>query len=291
MIEIKLQKALNGPEGPMMLSLDIAIDKGKLVTLYGPSGAGKTSTLRILSGLLKPDNGYIAVDGRIWLDTAKGIDLKPQERGIGYVFQDYALFPHLTIRQNLEFGLKKSQPREVVSELIHIMELENIQDRKPNTLSGGQQQRVALARALVQRPKLLLLDEPLSALDFGIRLKLQNYLQEVHKTYGLTTVLISHDIGEILKLSDWTFKLHHGKVIQQGNPTDVFTQSSLSGKFKFKGEVIQIQQEDVVFVVSVLIQNELVKIVAQESEVKELSIGDTVIVASKAFNPIIYKIK
>ncbi|MEM9648180.1 MAG: ATP-binding cassette domain-containing protein [Bacteroidota bacterium] len=291
MIDIKVQKALSGPEGPMTLNLDISIAKGKLVTLYGPSGAGKTSTLRILSGLLTPDEGYIIVDGKVWLDTAKSINLKPQERGVGYVFQDYALFPHLTIRQNLEFGLKKGQSRVKVLELLQIMELENIQDRKPNTLSGGQQQRVALARALVQKPKLLLLDEPLSALGLSIRLKLQNYLQQVHKSYGLTTILISHDTGEILKLSDWTFKLHEGKVIREGYPADVFTENNLSGKFKFKGEVIQIEQEDVVFVVTVLIQNELVKIVAQESEVQKLSVGDTVIVASKAFNPILYKIE
>ncbi|WP_422351759.1 ATP-binding cassette domain-containing protein [Flagellimonas sp.] len=290
MINIQIQKQLDGPEGPMLLDLDLQVPLGQLITLYGPSGAGKTTTLKILSGLMQPETGKIEVDNSVWLDTSKKIRLKPQQREIGYVFQDYALFPNMSVLQNLEFAQPKDKDSGIVQELIQIMELGNIQDRKPDTLSGGQQQRVALARALVQQPKLLLLDEPLSALDLKIRLKLQDYLLQVHRKYKLTTLLISHDIGEIHRLSDWVVVLEEGKVIRQGSPSEIFINQNLSGKFKFKGEVLRIEKNEVVYIVTVLIQNEVVKIIAQESEVKNLDIGDAVIVASKAFNPIIYKV-
>lgn len=291
MIEIRINKKLNGPEGEMYLNLDIGIEKGHLVTLYGESGAGKTSTLRILSGLLKPEKGFIKVDGKVWFDSEKKINLKPQERNIGYVFQDYALFPHMTVKQNLEFGTGALSDSWLVSELMDIMELGKLENRRPNTLSGGQKQRIALARALAQQPQILLLDEPLAALDLKIRLRLQDYLQQAHRKFGLTTLLISHDIGEIHKLANWVFVLDKGQVTRQGSPTDVFVNQNLSGKFKFKGEVLAIEQQEVVFIVTVLIQNEVVKIIAQESEVKDLQIGDHVLVASKAFNPIIHKIQ
>ncbi len=291
MIEIRIEKKLNGPEGEMCLDLDLRIEKGQLVTIYGESGAGKTSTLQIVSGLLKPEKGLIKVNGEVWFDAEKKIDLKPQQRNIGYVFQDYALFPHMSVRQNLEFGTSKGQSSKVVSELIDLMGLEKLQHRKPNTLSGGQKQRVALARALVQQPRLLLLDEPLAALDFKIRLKLQDYLQQLHRKFGLTTLLISHDIGEIHKLSDMVFVLEKGRIVRQGNPTAIFVNQNLSGKFKFKGEVLNIEPEEVVFIVTILIQNEVVKIIAEASDIKDLNIGDQVMVASKAFNPIIHKIK
>ena len=274
----------------MLLDVDLQIPKGKLVALYGPSGAGKTSTLQVLSGLLRPESGVIRVGDQLWLDTSNNVHLKPQQREIGYVFQDYALFPNMSVAQNLEFAQGKKKDPNRIQELIKIMELGNIQNRKPTTLSGGQQQRVALARALAQQPSILLLDEPLSALDFEIRLKLQDHLLQVHRKYGLTTLLISHDIGEINRLSDWVVVLKEGRVVQQGTPSDIFINENLSGKFKFKGEVLQIEKNEVVFIVTVLIQNQVVKIIAQEAEIKDLNIGDAVIVASKAFNPIIHKI-
>ncbi len=291
MIALTVQKKLNGPNGDMLLDLDIQIKKGQLVTLYGASGAGKTSTLRILSGLLQPEKGTIQVNGAIWFDAVTKMNRTPQTRNIGYVFQDYALFPHMTVEENLSFGLSKDGDKKEVMELLEMMELVDLKDRKPVTLSGGQKQRVALARALVQKPTILLLDEPLSALDMKIRLKLQDYILKVHKVYALTTILISHDIGEIYKLSDQVFVLEDGKVIKNGTPTEVFLNDKISGKFKFKGEVLKIEKDEVVYLVTVLIQNEVVKVIAQESEIKQLQIGDRVLVASKAFNPVIYKIE
>lgn len=291
MIDFQVRKSLEGPNGLLNLDLNIQIEAGDLVTLYGASGAGKTSALRILAGLMKANSGRIVVDGSIWLDTSNKIDMKPQERQVGFVFQDYALFPHLTALQNLEFASTDGTNKSQIAELVEIMELEKIQNRKPATLSGGQRQRLALARAIVQRPKILLLDEPLAALDMTMRLKIQTYLKKVHERYNLTTILVSHDIGEIHKLSNRVYVLEEGKVVKQGTPTEVFFNQKLSGKFKFKGNVLKIEKEDVVYVVTVLIHNEMVKVIAQESEIKNLNVGDAVLVASKAFNPIIQKIK
>ncbi|MGB5361296.1 MAG: ATP-binding cassette domain-containing protein, partial [Eudoraea sp.] len=195
MIKIDIHKNLSGSDGPMNLRIKCEIKKGELVTLYGESGAGKTSTLRILAGLLKPDKGIITVENANWVNTKNRSYLSPQNRNIGYVFQDYALFPNMTVLQNLEFASKKGQNKKVITDLIEMMELGDLQHRKPQTLSGGQQQRVALARALVRKPNILLLDEPLAALDYKIRLKLQDYIARIHNEYGLTTLLVSHDIG------------------------------------------------------------------------------------------------
>jgi len=290
MISLNIHKTLQAAEGEMTLRLNLNIERGQLVTLYGESGAGKTSTLRIISGLLKPEKGHITVNDTTWFNAENKINLKPQQRKNGYVFQDYALFPNMTVRQNLEFGLAKNQNKNIVSELINIMELGDLQQRIPETLSGGQKQRVALARALVQKPEILLLDEPLSALDIKIRLKLQDYILKVHRKFHLTTILISHDIGEIHKLSSWVFVLEKGQLINQGHPTEIFVNEKISGKFKFTGEVLKIERQEVVFIVTVLIQNEVVKVIAQEAEIERLKLGDKVIVASKAFNPVIYKI-
>jgi len=230
------------------------------------------------------------VHGNTWLDSKNKISLTPQQRKVGFVFQDYALFPNMTVKENLQFALQKNQSQQIISELIELIELGELQHRKPKTLSGGQQQRVALARALVQKPELLLLDEPLSALDLEMRNKLQKYLLQVHQEYGLTTILISHDISEILKLSDEILVIENGKIVQQGTPIEVFSQKKVSGKFQFTGEIIGMEKQGFIYILAILIGKDLVKVVADEDEAKSLSVGDTVLVASKAFNPIIKKI-
>ncbi|MCB0847577.1 MAG: ATP-binding cassette domain-containing protein, partial [Bacteroidetes bacterium] len=218
MTEIWLHKRLNAPSGKMDLEVNMAIEKGNLVALYGKSGAGKTSILRMIAGLMRPTQGKITVDNQSWCDTQHNIYLRPQQRSIGFLFQDYALFPNMTVRGNLEFALQKGQDSSIIEELIEVVELGDLQKRKPTTLSGGQQQRVALARALVQKPKLLLLDEPLSALDKEMRVKLQGYLLKVHREYGLTTILVSHDTEEVSRLADQVFWLEEGKIRQTGTP-------------------------------------------------------------------------
>lgn len=290
MIAINIQKKLQSASGEMLLNLDFEIKEHEFVTLYGASGSGKTTTLRILSGLTEADKGEITVHNETWLDTDKKIQLAPQKRKIAYVFQDYALFPNMSVRENLSYALEKGQDKTIIEELLALMELEQLQYQKPAQLSGGQKQRVALARALVRQPDILLLDEPLSAVDSEMRLKLQDYIIQVHRKYKLTTILVSHDIAEIYKMSDQVIVLENGKISKQGTPEQVFSSRLVSGKFQFVGEILKIEKENFIYIVVVLIGNNVVKIVAMEEEIKDLNIGNKVLIASKAFNPIITKI-
>lgn len=274
----------------MQLNVDVTIPKGEFVTLYGKSGAGKTSILRILAGLMQPEKGKVEVEGIIWYDSKKNISLSPQKRKVGLVFQEYALFPNMTVKENLEYALPKGDSSAIIDELIEIVELGDLKNRKPHSLSGGQQQRAALARSLIQKPQLLLLDEPLSALDAEMRSKLQQYIVRLHREYHLTTIMVSHDVSEILKMSDLVIELTHGKITKTGTSQDVFGHKELSGKFQFTGEILTIEKQDVIHIISVIIGNELVKVVADEKEANKLTIGDKVIVASKAFNPVIKKV-
>lgn len=290
MIDLHLQKQLSGPAGPMDLDAKLSIRTNALVALTGPSGAGKTSLLRMIAGLMQPDTGRLIVGDQTWYDHASNIFVKPQERSAGFLFQDYALFPNMTVRKNLEFALTKGAEGQAVDTLIDIMELTELQHRKPDTLSGGQQQRVALARSLVQRPRVLLLDEPLAALDRAMRIKLQNYLIEAHRRYGLTTILVSHDVAEILRLANRMLVMENGRIVQDGKPAEILTRSELSGKFQFVGEILAINQQDVIMVLTILVGTEVVRVVMDPVEAAELAVGDQVLVASKAFNPVIRKL-
>lgn len=293
MLELHLHKTLLAAGGSMSLKIQTQIPTGQITALFGPSGVGKTSILRMIAGLLKPENGQIIVNGQTWYSSKQKIWLKPQQRSIGYVFQDYALFPHMTVRQNLEFALStkaRKQHQATIEELIALVELQQLQQRKPHTLSGGQKQRVALARALVTQPDLLLLDEPLSALDQVMRQKLQDYLLQLHKKLNTTIILVSHEISEIFKVSHQVMVLEQGRIAKQGTPLQVFSPQQVSGKFQLVGKVLQIDKEDVFYIVVVLAGSQVIKVVANENDISDLSIGDQVLVASKAFNPLIRKI-
>jgi molybdate transport system ATP-binding protein len=290
MIHLYLEKRLTAENGEMQMHIDIDIEQGTFITIYGNSGAGKTSILRMFAGLLQPDKGLITVNNKTWFDSNNKLNIKPQQRKMGFVFQHYSLFPNMTIKENLLFALDKGQDKQIINELISITELGDLQDRKPGKLSGGQMQRVALARALVRKPGILLLDEPLSALDTNMRTRLQDYILKLHQQFNLTTILVSHDPGEVIKLSDKIFVLENGKIIKEGKPIDVFTTKKVSGKFQFSGQVIQIEKQDVIYILTILIEGSLVKIVAEEAETKGINVGDKVLVASKAFNPVIQKI-
>lgn len=242
MTEIQVKKKLNAANGEMLLAVDLQLPSRQLIGLYGKSGAGKTSLLRILAGLFSPDEAKVVVNGTTWIDSSKGILLPPQQRKVGLVFQDYALFPNMTVRENLLFALEKGQSQKMVEELIELSELGDLQHQHPRKLSGGQQQRVALARALVQRPELLLLDEPLSALDQEMREKLQHYLLRVHQAYGLTTILISHNQEEVEKMADWVVVLDDGKVVQQGKAHDVFQETAAPTSIILKGTLVKIER-------------------------------------------------
>ena len=289
MMRLDLHKKYSTAHGSWSLHIKSEIPKGSFVTLYGPSGAGKTTALRMMAGLLKPDKGILTVNDETWFDAEKKINLRPQHRQIGFVFQDYALFPHMSVRENLTYAQAENS-RTSIDDLLELMELSSLASRKPQTLSGGQQQRVALARALAQQPEILLLDEPLAALDYKFRLKLQDHLFKIHREFKLTTIMVSHDISEINRLSDIVLVLDQGRVDRQGRPDEIFVDQQISGKFRFVGEVQQIEKQGIIFIVSVLVQNQMIKVVAQPAEMQDIHVGDKVMIASKAFNPIIYKI-
>lgn len=222
MIELNLHKKLSGADGLIHLEVNISIETNELVTLYGPSGAGKTSIIRMIAGLMKPDQGSIMVNGKIWFDSQQKVHLKTQERPIGLVFQDYSLFPNMTVYENLKFALPKGNTADTIEEMLETIGLKNLRNAKPNTLSGGQKQRVALARALVREPSILLLDEPLSALDTTMRHKLQDDILAFHKRFGLTTLLVSHDYHEVIKMSDRVLVIENGKIANEGKAEEIF---------------------------------------------------------------------
>ncbi|OQX74429.1 MAG: molybdenum ABC transporter ATP-binding protein [Campylobacteraceae bacterium 4484_4] len=291
MIEISVKKRLQGVEGTIDLKIGTTIETGAFVSIFGASGAGKTTLLRMISGLERPDEGRIVVDGEVWFDSARKIDLPPQKRRTGFVFQDYALFPNMSVRENLAYALEKGDDPKSIERLLERVGLSALADRYPSQLSGGQRQRVAMARALVRHPKLLLLDEPLSALDHDMRLKLQEELLKIHKMFGVTTLLVSHDPSEIFRLCHRVIVIENGIVAKTGTPSDVFVKDRIGSTLKFTGEILQISQSEMVTILTLSVGNQLVKVVASESEAADLKIGDRVQLVSKAFHPMISKIE
>ena len=275
MIECRLQKQLNFAEGPRQLDLSMRLQKGQFVCLYGKSGAGKTSILRMLAGLLRPDAGHIQVEGKDWYDKHRNILLPPQKRQLGFLFQDYGLFPNMSVRENLVFALRKGDSETIIQELIDLMELGELQARQPNTLSGGQQQRVALARALVQKPPLLLLDEPLSALDQEMRLKLQGYLLEIHGKYGLTTILVSHEPSEILRLCDTVYVIEQGHLVESCPPEELFTDKTAQS-FSCTGKIISLEEEGGQIKLRLSIHGQTVSHWVEKERAKDWTVGQDV---------------
>ncbi|GAB3450058.1 ABC transporter ATP-binding protein [Insolitispirillum peregrinum] len=214
--------------------ISFTLRSGEFVTLLGPSGCGKSTLLRCISGLTGVDQGTISVDGSDITHTA------PQKRGIGMVFQSYALFPNMTAAQNIAFGLKMqklttAEIADKVAAVVKLVELDGREQQYPHQLSGGQRQRVALARALVVEPRILLLDEPLSALDARIRKTLREQIRDIQRRLGLTTIFVTHDQEEALTLSDRIFVMNQGRVEQEGSAETVYTQPATEFVARFMG--------------------------------------------------------
>ncbi|MDU9390778.1 ABC transporter ATP-binding protein [Pseudomonas sp. zfem002] len=215
-----LEKTYAG--SPVFKDINFTIARGEFITLLGPSGCGKSTLLRCIAGLTPVDSGQILLDGHDLVPQS------PQKRGIGMVFQSYALFPNMTVAQNVAFGLRMQKvtgqdSRSRVDEVLRMVELQDFAGRYPHQLSGGQCQRVALARSLVTRPRLLLLDEPLSALDARIRKHLREQIRGIQRELGLTTVFVTHDQEEALTMSDRIFLMNEGKIVQSGDAETLYT--------------------------------------------------------------------
>jgi len=291
MIRASIFKRLHGANGEFSLDASLEVAEGEFVALFGASGVGKTTLLRCIAGLEQPEQGSIVARGETWLDSAARLNLPPQQRRVGYMFQDYALFPNMTVRGNLEFALRKGADQKRINELLELMALGELQHRKPDSLSGGQKQRVALARALASEPRLLLLDEPFSALDAEMRSRLHDEILRLQKHFGITTVIVSHDVSEVCKLTSRVMMMEAGRIVQQGKPIDVFSAGQTSGKFRFTGEILAIESMDVMFSLTVLVGNQIVRVVAMPDEAAKLRVGERVMLVSKAFNPMVLKLE
>lgn len=267
----------------VLKNVNLEIEKGQFVTLLGPSGCGKSTLLRCLSGLEDISSGQIFMDGK---DIT---NLEPKDRNIGMVFQHYSLFPNMTVEENIGFGLKmKKRPKEEIGQkvkkIINIVELEGKEKEYPDNLSGGQQQRVALARSIVQQPKVLLLDEPLSAIDAKLRKSLQNSIREVHKKLGLTSIFVTHDQDEAMVMSDTIHLFHEGKIEQSSNPIEMYTSpvskfaATFIGNYNIlsEDEFIRITGKKITAPNGIAIRPETLQIIGKEGQEEEYTFEGTI---------------
>lgn len=226
-MEVEIRGVTKSFDGTTALHpLNLTITSGSFTTLLGPSGCGKTTLLRLIAGLEQPDAGSIAIGGKVVCDIGKRIFLQPQQRDLGMVFQDFALWPHMTVYENVAFGLKargrRKETAEQVAEAIEAVRLKGFEKRYPHQLSGGQQQRVAFARAIAARSGLILFDEPLSALDALLRDEMRDELVQMVRKLGLTAVYVTHDQTEAMSMSDSIIVMQQGKVLQSGRPEEIY---------------------------------------------------------------------
>lgn len=241
MIEINIKKKFSG----INIEACFHIENNLFATLFGKSGAGKTTLLRMLAGIEEPDEGYIRSGNEIWYDSQNKINLPPQFRKTGYVFQDYALFPNMTVLGNITYALPVKRKKITskmekifIQEILEITGLTSIQNFPPHSLSGGEKQRVAFARAIARRPSILLLDEPFSSLDMELRFKLQEELVKIVKKFSLTVFMVTHDYSDIFNMADVVFLMDAGKLTGSGKPSDIF-EPFVTGKIKINNKVLR----------------------------------------------------
>lgn len=279
LIDLHLKKNIHTSNGIEVLELKLSIPKFGFVTFFGKTGVGKTTLLRMIAGLTKPDSGYIKVNNEYWFDSAKKINVKPQKRNIGFVFQDYALFPNMTVKEHLLYA-QYTNEKTYVSDLLDVFQLKGLCNRKPAKLSGGQQQRLAVARALARKPQILLLDEPLSALDSEIRETLQHEILDAHHKYSATTVLVTHDLNEVYKLSDYVYVIDDGKVCKHGRPDDVFSNYSNNSNIQFEAKILRIDNRTL----TIETNNTITTIEVSDSEARNLKVNDKILITAKSAN-------
>ena len=258
LLEIDILHSLQTSSGKLPMEVSIALPMSGILALTGPSGAGKTTLLRQIAGLVLPESGRISFSQAQWFDSTQKINVAPQDRNIGFVFQDYALFPHMTVIENLQYALPKGDNPQIITDLLEATDLTQLSKRKPAQLSGGQQQRVALARALVRKPKLLLLDEPFAALDHAMQYQLQDLVLKFHQLYQFSIILVSHDIGEIFRLARQVAVMENGKITAYGNPSEVYLhKKEVSEEFVLHGEVLTVHNSMGKLIVNAIIDNQI----------------------------------
>lgn len=255
MLTVSVQKRLG------VFSLDVAFSVAdELLVLFGPSGSGKSLTLQAIAGLIAPDSGRISVDDRLYFDSGAGVNIPINRRGVGYVFQEYALFPHMTVHENIGYGIARQPKGEVdatVRELLRLLRLEGLEGQYPAQLSGGQKQRVAMARALAVKPSVLLMDEPLAALDYPVRHKLWRDLLAIRKKFGIPTIMVTHDAEEAYVLADRIAVISDGRLEQVSPKEEVFhrpatrkvakyfaTKNIFDAKVEVEGERLRLRTRD-----------------------------------------------
>ena len=277
LIELHLCKKIHTSDGDETLDVKIEIPRLGFITLFGQSGVGKTTLLRMIAGLTQPDSGFIKVGTEVWFDSIHKINIKPQYRNIGFVFQDYSLFPNMTVKEHLLYA---SQDKETsyISELLDVFHLKGLWNRKPGRLSGGQQQRLAVARALARKPQILLLDEPLSALDSETRQSLQHEIIQAHTNFQATTLLVSHDINEVYRLSDFVYVIENGKIQEQGKPGEVFNGTKIKPDIHLIGYIVGIENN----ILTVSVNNTIKRITITCDELATLQINDKILIKESA---------
>ncbi|MBF7049718.1 ATP-binding cassette domain-containing protein [Campylobacter volucris] len=277
MLKVDICKIFKNKHNDFKLQAKFEIQQGEFLAIFGKSGSGKTTLLRVIAGFEKA-LGFCEFNNEIFFNQKQFLSI--QKRNIGFLFQDYALFENMNVEQNLLFA---KNDQKFANELLELLNLSSHRKNHILELSGGQKQRVALARALMRKPKLLLLDEPFSALDNEIKLNLHDYLLNIHKIYNITTILITHDVSEAYKLANKVIILDQGQIIKQGNPSEVFLKTQGSQKFAIKARILKLQPQDSIIVAILSIGSQITQIALSPLEVQNLKENDEVIISQKAF--------
>jgi len=286
--KINIQKRFTSGRGePFVLDADFSVPEGKITVIFGPSGSGKSTLLRLLAGLEKGEGGYICCGKTSWFDAEDSSFVPPQQRGVAMLFQTLALFPHMTVRENIEYA---SADANRINELITLTELLELTGRYPHELSGGQCQRLALARALAQKPQLLLLDEPFSALDSAVKKRLYDELISLHKKFKFTAVMVTHDMAEAYRLAQHAVILKDGRVTKEGPPEEVFLGKSLSTRIQIPARVISMESDEIHTLLTVEEGQRVFRVFVDNDEAKKIDIGDEVVVAAKASEALVFKV-